>query len=208
MQKLIEKLGWPHYVLALINLALMLGFGSLFLGRLNYEFVIYVAVIAVLLTVVTATFTRIDYSLPTLIGLTIWSGMHLAGGGLQIGDGRLYDVILFPMSQSLPIFRYDQLVHMFGFGTCTLLSYDLLKKSLSDFVANPIALRIVLVMAGVGFGALNEVVEFLVTLIVPSSGVGGYENTALDLCSNLIGALLALPIVNWLHNTESQMGQR
>jgi hypothetical protein len=44
------------------------------------------------------------------------------------------------------------------------------------------------IAAGLGFGALNEVVEFFVTLMVPESNVGGYVNTGWDLVANLIGA--------------------
>ncbi len=47
-------------------------------------------------------------------------------------------------------------------------------------------------MAGLGMGALNEVVEFIAAEIVPDSGVGGYENTALDLCADLVGAFAGL----------------
>ncbi|MFO0896121.1 MAG: hypothetical protein U0836_01725, partial [Pirellulales bacterium] len=45
--------------------------------------------------------------------------------------------------------------------------------------------------AGMGFGALNEVVEFAATLLVPETNVGGYENTGWDLVSNMIGAFTA-----------------
>ena len=45
--------------------------------------------------------------------------------------------------------------------------------------------------AALGFGALNEVVEFAATMLVPETNVGGYENTGWDLVSNLVGVLLA-----------------
>ena len=54
------------------------------------------------------------------------------------------------------------------------------------------ALGIVLVMAGLGMGALNEILEFVVSISVPQSGVGGFINTSLDLCADLIGAVLGL----------------
>jgi hypothetical protein len=52
-------------------------------------------------------------------------------------------------------------------------------------------------MVGLGVGAFNEIVEALVSAIVPSSGVGGYVNTALDLISDLIGAILAMTFIKW-----------
>jgi hypothetical protein len=57
-----------------------------------------------------------------------------------------------------------------------------------------------LVCMGVGLGALNEVVEFVMTLTLPETNVGGYENTGWDLVSNLIGALLATLGVTVMHN--------
>ncbi|MCP4450132.1 MAG: hypothetical protein GY809_01615 [Planctomycetes bacterium] len=50
----------------------------------------------------------------------------------------------------------------------------------------------VLVMAGLGFGAFTEILEFIVMYAVPKAGVGGYTNTSLNLCSNFIGAILAI----------------
>ena len=42
-----------------------------------------------------------------------------------------------------------------------------------------------------GFGAANEVVEFIATRILPETNVGGYENTGWDLVFDLIGAVIA-----------------
>lgn len=50
-------------------------------------------------------------------------------------------------------------------------------------------------MAGLGVGALNEIIEFFATVVVPETGVGGYENTALDLVADLIGALSATTLI-------------
>jgi len=46
-------------------------------------------------------------------------------------------------------------------------------------------------------GALNEILEFIVSIAVPQSGVGGYMNTSLDLCADLIGAVLGLLYIYW-----------
>ena len=100
--------------------------------------------------------------------------------------------MLIPVSQEYGIFRFDQLVHIIGFGVATLLMHHLLKPLLRPEVKRWTALSIVVVMAGLGVGALNEIVEFLAVVAVPETGVGGYTNTALDLVSDLIGALLAL----------------
>ena len=48
--------------------------------------------------------------------------------------------------------------------------------------------------AGMGLGALNEVVEFVATRIAETN-VGGYVNTGWDLVYNALGASLAAVII-------------
>lgn len=181
-----------HIILLTVNLAALFVFGSFFILRQNYEFLIYVGVIIFFMCLVGVSLTKVNYTRETLIGLTVWAILHLAGGGVPVGDGRLYDVMLFRVIDNYPIFRYDQLVHIFGFASATLVSYCLLSALLKDSRRISISLGIVLVMAGLGIGALNEILEFIVSTIVPESGVGGYINTSLDLCADLIGAVMAL----------------
>ena len=45
--------------------------------------------------------------------------------------------------------------------------------------------------ASLGFGALNEIVEFTAVLLVPETNVGGYMNTGWDLVSNFVGIIIA-----------------
>lgn len=181
-----------HLILLAINLALLAGFGAGFIARRNAEFLIYLGVIVFFLSLIGATRNRVDYTLASLTGLTVWAALHLAGGGIPVRGGVLYNVILIPLSENWPVLRYDQLVHIWGFGAATLVMADVLRTAAADLRRHPAATGVVLVMAGLGVGALNEIVEFLVTLAVPESGVGGYINTSLDLCADLIGALLAL----------------
>ena len=54
------------------------------------------------------------------------------------------------------------------------------------------SLSIVIAMAGLGVGGLNEIIEFIATVVMPETGVGGYMNTALDLVADLVGAVLAV----------------
>lgn len=52
-------------------------------------------------------------------------------------------------------------------------------------------------LAGMGLGALNEVIEFIITLLVPENNVGGYVNTALDLVYNMVGAVIAALVIRF-----------
>jgi uncharacterized membrane protein YjdF len=192
-----DKIKSGHIVLLIINICLLLAFGTVFLMKKNYEFVIYVGVIIVCLALIYLTFLKVRYSYATLVGLTIWSLLHMAGGGVYINGVRLYDIILIRLSQTYPILRYDQVVHIFGFAAATLTMFDLLRPLLKKNLRHFVALSVVVVMVGLGVGAFNEIVEALVSAIVPSSGVGGYVNTSLDLIADLIGAILAFVFIKW-----------
>jgi hypothetical protein len=181
-----------HYILLAVNLAMIVGFGTLFFQKANYEFIIYVGVILAAIGAIGASLRRVNYPMAALVGLTVWAGLHMAGGGISVGEGRLYDVILLPLSDTWPILRYDQVVHAWGFGAATLVMFSILRSMVPEPSWHPIAMPIILFMAGLGVGAMNETLEFLVSTVVPSSGVGGYVNTSLDLCSNTIGVLGAI----------------
>ncbi len=193
-----SKIRPVHIILLIINIALLVAFGTAFTLRKNYEFIIYVGVIIVCLAVIAVTFFKVRYSIPTLIGLTIWSAMHLSGGTFHINGTLLYELILIPLSQKYPILRYDQLVHTWGFAVATLTMFDVLRPLLIPTKSGQhyIALSIVVIMAGLGVGAFNEIVEALVAATVPESGVGDYVNTALDLIADLLGAILAIAFIN------------
>ncbi len=194
---MINKIRPIHIVLLILNAGFAAVFGTIFLLNRNYEFIIYVGVIILFLILITVTFFRVAYTTITLFGLTIWSLMHMCGGGVYINNVRLYDMILLPLSQTYPILRYDQLVHLFGFAAATFVMFDLLRPLLKESLQHFIALAVVVIMAGLGVGAFNEIVEALVAAALPSTGVGGYVNTALDLISDFLGAILAFIFIKW-----------
>ncbi len=178
-----------------VNLCVLFFFGLLFASRKNYEFLLYIGVIVLFLGLIIATNNRVSYPNGVLWGLTVWGFLHMSGGGLYVRGTKLYEIILIPISERYEIFRYDQFVHIVGFGVATLVMCTLLKPLLKPDVQKWTALSIVLVMAGLGVGALNEIVEFGATVLVPETGVGGYTNTSLDLVSDLIGAIAAMAVI-------------
>lgn len=175
-----------------VNIIFLLAYLFIFLQRRNYEFISYVGVIVFFGLVVLATNKKVNYPNYLLWGLTLWGFMHMSGGGVIVNGSILYKLILIPITET--IFKYDQLVHIIGFGVSTLLMYHLIKPLLKP-KHKWVSLSIVVVMAGLGVGALNEIIEFTLTVLVPETNVGGYLNTSLDLVADLIGALLALIII-------------
>lgn len=85
--------------------------------------------------------------------------------------------------------RFDQVVHAFGFGFASAACWDVLGEVITK--DRPAARSILALLGGLGFGAINEAIEFLVTRIDPSSNVGGFVNTGFDLLFNTLGCALA-----------------
>ena len=164
----------------------------IFLSRKNYEFLWYIAVIIFFMFLILFTNHKINYPNGILWGLTMWSILHMSGGGVIINGTRLYDLMILPViGAPYHIFKFDQFVHIVGFWVATLVMYAIIKHRLTK-ENKWVAVSIVLVMAGLGAGALNEIIEFFATIIIPDTGVGSYENAALDLVANLIGAVGAM----------------
>ena len=167
-------------------------FTFLFLKRKNYEFMIYIAIIIFFAIVIGLAHGKINYPKYVLWWLALWAFLHMSGGGIYIRGKKLYEFMIFNIvGEPYSIFKFDQLVHIIGFFAATLALYYTLKPLLKDNLTKWTSLSIIVVMAGLGAGALNEIIEFSATVLVPETGVGGYENTSLDLVADLLGSVIA-----------------
>ena len=119
------------------------------------------------------------------VALPVLAGAHLAGGLVRVGDDVLYNA-----SFGARAMRYDHLVHAAAIFVGTVVLWSLLVPAVAvgGGARNLVAL---VVLAGLGLGALNETVEFLTTLAHHGTHVGGYTNTGWDLVCNLIGGVAA-----------------
>ena len=175
-----------------VNLIALIAFITLFLWQGNYEFIIYILVILFFAALIIISHKQVHYTNFLLWGLTIWSILHMAGGGVIINGHVLYAQMLWSIiGEPYLIFKYDQLIHAYGFFIATLLVYHVLKPHLNK-QPGWFAISFVVIMAGLGLGALNEIFEFIPTILFENTNVGGYVNTALDLVFDLIGGLLAM----------------
>lgn len=175
-------------ILAIITIVYTIIFAFLYLQKQNYEFMSYVGVMIAAILLISYWNSKYDFSLGSLIGMSIWGLMHMSGGYFIVGEGVLYGYMIFPF------LRFDQFVHAFGFGFATLISYYIIKPSFNK--ENNIKLSIFLVFIGMGLGALNEIIEFIAVLSLPQTGVGGYENTMWDIVFNTIGAIIMIVYIN------------
>lgn len=187
-----------EWFLIFFNLAYIIAFGVYYVSIKNYEFLWYVGVLVFFFLLIGLTLHRSKFDYLILWGLSLWGLMHMAGGGVRIGEGVLYALRIIPIIDSgeLFILRFDQFVHFFGFGVTTLVGYHLLRPYLNSETNYKIVYPL-LVAIGMGLGALNEVVEFIAVLSFSETGVGSYYNNALDLVFNMLGAIAAIFIIHF-----------
>jgi len=179
------------------------------IARGNREFVFYIVVMLVLVGVVTWIHSRIQLTTGLLWGLAIWGLLHMAGGLVPLPAGWAYDgdqAVLYSWWILPPGYlKYDQVVHAYGFGITTWLCWHGLRAAIGGLgisrgkVKPTLGLLTLCAAGGMGFGALNEVVEFIAVLALPETNVGGYENTGWDLVSNLAGCALAAVALRFTH---------
>jgi hypothetical protein len=192
-------------VLLVFNAAYLLAATMVAVRHGNAEFAFYLVVMVLLSVAVMIVHYRVRLSLGVLWGLSLWGLAHMAGGLVPVPDNWpvngeirvLYSLWLIP-----GWLKYDHLVHVYGFAVTTWLCWEGLRRIIADHGQQPVdALRPTLGMlilaaaAGMGFGAMNEVVEFIATLLVPETNVGGYVNTGWDLVSNLAGCIAAALLI-------------
>lgn len=176
----------------------------------NAEFVFYILVMLAIIAAVLIVRRRLALSLPLLWALSVWGLLHMAGGLVPVpqswpidGDIRvLYSWWIIPGPEGTTdgngdggILKYDQLTHVYGFGVATWLSWQTLagvvRRQFPERELRPtLGPAFIAALCGVGLGALNEVVEFIATLLAETN-VGGYYNTGMDLIYNTIGATIA-----------------
>lgn len=169
--------------------------------RRNYEFLGYVAWMLVLVAVVWRVHVGVGLSRGALWGLSLWGLAHMIGGLVPApagwptsGEGQVvYSVWIVPDR-----IKYDHVVHALGFGVTTWVCWQGLRHALARAgqATRPMAGLLLLTwVAGLGFGALNELVEFVATLLIPETNVGGYRNTGWDLVANAVGATIAIILI-------------
>jgi putative membrane protein len=185
------------WALCIFNATYLFWGGAFFLQDLNLEFVIYVAVIVVIMGSVLLTVSYTDFPHWLLWLLSFWGLLHVLGGAVQIDGGVLFGYHIYPfldLGGDFYILKYDQVVHMYLYGVVAMMAYHLLRNILA-IKGHTILIFLMAVMASVGVSALNEIMEFIIAVTVERNGVGGYENAMLDLIFNLSGAVIATGLI-------------
>ena len=175
---------------------MLVALGAALLLR-NREFLFYIVTMLGLIAAVAAVHRRVNLTQGALWCLAAWGFVHMAGGLVPVPETWPYNPpnrVLYSLWLWPEHLKYDQIVHAYGFGVTTWVCWQGLQAI--HRAARPTFGRLVLCgAASLGFGAMNEVIEFAATQLLPNTNVGGYVNTGWDLVSNLVGVVIAMLIL-------------
>lgn len=181
-------------IIALFVTAYILYFGLQYITALNFEFIAYVFLEVVIFLVLFATLRLTKFPNYILWGVALWGLLHMMGGVVRVGGEVLYRYRIhefFDGGGDFYILKFDQVVHAFLYGVVGLMFLHLLREFLA-IKKYPLLISVIAVMASLGVSSINEIIEFTAVVILPETGVGGYENTLLDIIFNLGGAIVAV----------------
>jgi len=191
------KLKPREYPVAIFTTVYVLAFTVWFLMSGNYEFVVYVITMFILITLIGRSLRSVEYPVSMLWALSAWGLVRMAGGGVPVAGSVLYSLQLFPITPAdgeMQLLKYDQIVHAYGFGVTAWVLWYLMKRHFPVLMGTKTSL-LYPALAAMGLGTVNEIIEFIAVLSVPETNVGGYFNTALDLVFNALGAAIAMTII-------------
>ena len=182
------------------------GYTALGLGHAiltgNWHFAGYLIVIVAVIACLMAVDRRSPLPRGLMWGFSGWGLFHIAGGFLPVPGGGftgglhrvLYNWWLVP-----GLLRYDQVVHAYGFGVTTWLCWRVVSTTFRGdrgaAVEPSLGVLVLCIAASMGFGAFNELIEFVMSRIFPNTNVGDYSNTGWDLVANLAGACIAAVVI-------------
>jgi uncharacterized membrane protein YjdF len=169
------------------------GFGVYGLAAGRPSTGLYLLTVVVLAVVLAAVDRSVGLSTGLVLGLALWGFLHVAGGLVPWGHAVLYNADLH-----VPTLHYDRLVHALGFGLAGVACWQALRRHVAT---RPVTAGVAFIvgLAGMGVGAMNELVEFGITHLVRQTAIGGYQNTGWDLVFDAIGCTVAAV---WIYRTD------
>jgi uncharacterized membrane protein YjdF len=184
-----ENLNHSRLLILGFTVLYTLAAGFYFASIGNTEFLGYIAVIIFLLVLGGCVLTHQCVPSWLLMMLSLVGLFHLLGAAVPINGDILYNYVPFPIENpsGLTFIKFDQIVHTYGTMVSALLMYYFLRR---DTSFHWLGIAVFSILGASGIGALNEIIEFVAKMTVPDTDVGGYYNTAVDLCVNLFGAIL------------------
>jgi hypothetical protein len=168
------------------QVAIVAGYG---IGGGNRRVVAYLIVWALLALLTRAGHRRWPLPRPTLVAMAAAGALHMAGGLLpspEPGAPILYETWLIE-----GVLKFDQASHAIISAVVTVALFQVLGQIVDPRAAGTGVRSMLALLACWGFGAANELFEFLSAQRFADAYVGGLDNAGWDLAFNTFGSVAA-----------------
>lgn len=175
------------------------------LATQNTEFLFYIGIVIVFAVIIALLHRRVHFSQGLLWALGIWGLLHMLGGLVHLPDSWPTDGnshVLYSWWIIPGYLKYDNPIHAYGFGVATWICWQSL-RSAAPTLRPSFGILTLCTFAGMGLGALNEIIEFTAVITMPGTNVGGYINTGWDLVANLIGGVIVATFIGYSHKRSA-----
>jgi len=170
---------------------LLLGFSIVEVFEKNTEFIYYSLIISLLAAFILINQKRLHLSPMLAAAMAMHGTLHILGGNIYPDGARLYDTWLIKN-----VFRWDNLVHLWGSMVWCLVTYSLLPPMVRQWgKQSKRFILISLYLMTMGLGALMELIELGGVVFLDAPGVGDYLNNATDLFFNSAGAIIGCLLI-------------
>lgn len=163
----------------------------------NYEFLYYSAIQLGFAALLYFAHKRIHYSINLLWLLSLWGLIHLAGGLVHVPESWV-EAGTSRSLQDLKVISnlsYQHIEHFYGFFLVTWVSWQTLCSIIHTRYQRRLmpsfGLLVLCATSSMGYGAFNELAEFLATKIIAETQITGYQDTSWDMVANAAGVFFA-----------------
>ncbi|MFC5049468.1 DUF2238 domain-containing protein [Rubritalea spongiae] len=163
----------------------------------NYEFLYYSAIQLFFVALLCIAHKRIHYSISLLWLLSLWGLLHLASGIFFVPEswGETGEPKALQNFRIISQLRYQHLEHFCGFFLVTWVSWQTLCSIIHTRYQRRLmptfGLLLLCATSSMGYGAFNELAEFLATKIMEDTLKTGYQDTSWDMVANTAGVFFA-----------------
>lgn len=185
-----------------LTIIYLIGFIAFTVISGKYDFMPYIGIQVILTIAVFIAHRSVHYAVPMLWALSIWGLLNLLGGIIPLppallahsAGGFLGDLWVVKGYLTL-----DKCVHVYGFAVATWFSWqtlcNIIHSRYQRRLMPSLGLLLIVITSSIGYGAVVEVVEFLVSSLFHPDEMDSYQNTGWDMIANSVGALVASVII-------------
>ena len=185
----------------IFTLSYLAVFSIISITKQDYTFLFSAGLMILLMLVGLRLDKKFNFPRLIIIGATVLAALHIFASYIHIDGVKLYDLWLIEGH-----LKFDNIIHFVASFVAIGFIYSLISPYLNEKIKHKkLLLASILILAAMGAGTINEIVELNAVLFLGMQNtIGDYLNNAFDLVFNFFGAFAACLLVLYYKNKKQQ----